>query len=67
VHIDERLNELKEARKEKVDIATVQDPLNGLMARTLETMLSQFTGMLFGGNTGGATPSNPGLVDRRTQ
>jgi hypothetical protein len=67
MHIDGRINELKEVRKEKADIATVQDPITGLIARTLETMMNRFTGMAFGGNAGGSAPSNPGLVDRRRQ
>jgi len=68
LHIDGRINELKEVRKEKVDIATVEDPVRGLLARTLETMMNQFTGMMFGGgNAGGNAASNPGLVDRRMQ
>ena len=65
MHIDEKLNELKEVRKEKADIATVQDPMMGLFARTLETMMNRFTGMAFGGNAGGGAPDNPGLVDKR--
>jgi hypothetical protein len=67
MHIDERLNELKEVRKEKADIATVQDPMMGLFARTLETMMNKFTGMAFGRNAAGGAPDNPGLVDKRTQ
>ncbi len=67
MHIDGRINELKEVRKEKADIATVQDPITGLIARTLETMMNRFTGMAFGGNAGGSAPGNPGLVDRRIQ
>ena len=68
MHIDERINELKEVRKEKVDIATVQDPVSGLIARTMEMMMNQFSGMLFGGGSaGGIAGSSPGLVDRRMQ
>ncbi len=67
MHIDGKINELKEVRKEKADIATVQDPMTGLIARTLETMMNRFTGMAFGGNAGGSAPNNPGLVDRRIQ
>ena len=67
MHIDEKLNELKEVRKEKADIATVQDPMMGLFARTLETMMNKFTGMAFGGNAAGGAPNNPGLVDKRIQ
>jgi hypothetical protein len=67
MHMDEKLNELKEVRKEKADIATVQDPMMGLFARTLETMMNRFTGMAFGGNAGDSSPNNPGLVDRRIQ
>jgi hypothetical protein len=67
MHIDGRINELKEVHKEKADIATVQDPMMGLFARTLETMMNRFTGMAFGGNAGGGAPDNPGLVDKRIQ
>jgi len=48
---------------QKADIATVQDPMKGLMARTMETMMNQLTGMVFGGQVG----PTPGLVDKRAQ
>jgi len=48
---------------QKADIATVQDPMKGLMARTMETMMNQLTGMAFGGQVG----PTPGLVDKRAQ
>lgn len=60
MHIDQRFEELK---KQKADIATVQNPMMGLMARTMETMLTQFTGRMVGGQAGPA----PGLVDKRGQ
>ena len=60
MRIDERFEELKE---KKTDIATVQDPIKGLMARTMETMINRITGMMFGGQVG----PTPGLVDKRAQ
>ena len=61
IHIDEKFEELKQ---QKPDIATVQDPMRGLMARTMETMVNRLQGMLFGGG-GGQVPPTPGLVDKR--
>ncbi|MBI2849783.1 MAG: C2H2-type zinc finger protein [Chloroflexi bacterium] len=66
MHIDERINELKEVKKEKADIATVPEPVQGVIARTLEMMLNQFTTSMFGGAQNGGMV-NPGLVDKRTQ
>jgi uncharacterized protein (DUF2342 family) len=60
MRIDERFNELKQ---QKPDIATVQDPMKGQMARTMEMLMNQLTGMLFGGQVG----PTPGLVDKRVQ
>ena len=60
MRIDERFNELKQ---QKPDIATVQDPMKGLMARTMEMMMNRLTGMVFGGQV----PPTPGLVDKRVQ
>jgi len=59
-HIDQRFNELKQ---QKADIATVQDPMKGLMARTMEMMMGQLTGML----PGGKVSPTPGLLDKRVQ
>jgi len=64
VHIDQRFEELKQ---QKVDIATVQDPMRGLMARTMETMMNRMQTLMFGGGAGGQIPPTPGLVDRRVQ
>lgn len=59
-HIDQRFNELKQ---QKADIATVQDPMKGLMARTMETLMNRVMGMMVGGQVG----PTPGLVDERAQ
>jgi hypothetical protein len=58
--IDARFEELK---RQKADIATVEKPMQGLMARTMELMMNRLTGMVFGG--GGQVPPTPGLVDKR--
>jgi hypothetical protein len=63
MRIDERFNELKQQRP---DIATVQDPMKGLMARTMEMMMNRMQSLLFGGQ-GGQVPPTPGLVDKRVQ
>jgi len=60
MHIDEKFEQLKQQR---ADIATVQDPMKGLMARTMETMMNRVTGMMLGGQV----PPTPGLVDERVQ
>jgi hypothetical protein len=60
--IDARFEELKQ---QKADIATVQNPMQGLMARTMELLMTRLTGMVFGG--GGQMPPTPGLVDKRVQ
>jgi hypothetical protein len=65
-HIDQRFNQMQERKK---DIAEVQDPMKGLMARTMESMMQRMQGMMFGGGQGGqdlAGPT-PGMVDRRGQ
>lgn len=48
---------------QKSDIAMAPDPMKGLMARTMETMINRMTGQMFGGGVG----PTPGLVDKRTQ
>jgi hypothetical protein len=63
MHIDQRFDQL---RQEKADIATVKDPMKGLMARTMETMMNRLTGMMFGQQPG-QPGSTPGLVDERPQ
>lgn len=65
-HIDSKFEELKQ---EKKDIATVQKPMQGLMARTMETMMHRLMGMAFGGGKGiqGEVPPTPGLIDKREQ
>jgi len=65
MHIDQKFEELKESKKEKADIATVPDPMKGLMARTMEMLMNQVTGLLLGKQEAGN--SNPGLVDKRTE
>jgi|Deesub1362B_J571_1020462.scaffolds.fasta_scaffold04305_9 hypothetical protein len=49
--------------QQKPDIAMTPDPMKGLMARTMETIVNQLTGMMFGGQVG----LTPGLVDKRGQ
>jgi hypothetical protein len=60
MHIDEKFEQL---RQQKADIATVQDPMKGLMARTMETLMNRMTGTMLGGQV----PPTPGLVDERVQ
>jgi len=60
MRIDERFNELKQ---QKPDIATVQDPMKGIMARTMEMLMNRLTGVVVGGEV----PPTPGLVDKRIQ
>jgi hypothetical protein len=55
--IDARFEEL---RQKKTDIAMAPDPMKGLMARTMETVMNQLTGMLTG-----QRGQVPGLVDER--
>jgi len=55
--IDARFEELKQ---KKADIATVQNPMQGLMARTMETLMNQLTGKLLG-----QSAAVPGMVDER--
>ena len=68
--IDARFEELKQ---QKPDIAQAPDPMKGLMARTMETMMTRLMGMAFGGGGGGGgggsgeVPPTPGLVDKRVQ
>ncbi len=63
VHIDERFDEMM---RQKPDIAQVPHPFEGVMARTMETMLNQLTNKLLGGQGGQAGPT-PGFVDKRDQ
>lgn len=60
VHIDERFDQMA---KQKVDIATVEDPFKGLMARTLESALERIPGVMSGQKPG----ATPGLVDKRNR
>ena len=48
---------------QKSDIAMAPDPMKGLAARTMETIMNQMTGMMFGGQVG----PTPGMVDKRGQ
>lgn len=61
IHIDERFDQMA---KQKADIATVQDPMKGLAARTMETIMNQLTGQMFGGKAPGLAPS---FVDKREE
>ena len=58
--MDEKFNQMQ---SEKPDIAQTPDPMKGLMARTMEMVINQITGQMFGGRAGTA----PGLVDKRNQ
>ena len=58
--MEEKFNQMQ---SKKPDIAQTPDPMKGLMARTMETVLNQITGQLFGGQVG----PTPGLVDKREQ
>ncbi len=53
-----------EFKQQKTDIATVPDPMKGLMARTMEMMMNRMTGMM-GGSQGGQVGPTPGCVDKR--
>jgi hypothetical protein len=63
MHIDQRFDQLMQQRP---DIAMAPDPMKGLMARTMETMMNRLTGMMFGQQPG-QPGSTPGLVDERAQ
>jgi len=58
--MDEKFNQMQ---SKKVDIAQTPDPMKGLLARTMEMMVNQITGQMFGGQAGPA----PGLVDKRNE
>jgi hypothetical protein len=58
--MEEKFNQMQQ---QKPDIAQAKDPMKGLMARTMETVINQITGQLFGGKVG----PTPGLVDKREQ
>lgn len=58
MHIDQRFDQMQQ---QKADIASVPDPMKGLMARTMETMMNRMTGQMFGSQVG----PTPGLVDKR--
>jgi len=58
--MDQRFNQMQ---AQKPDIAQTPDPIKGLMARTMEMMMSQMSGQMFGGQVG----ANPGLTDKRNQ
>jgi hypothetical protein len=58
--MEEKFNQMQQ---QKTDIAQAKDPMKGLMARTMEMVINQITGQLFGGKAG----PTPGLVDKREQ
>ena len=58
--MEEKFNQMQQ---QKTDIAQAKDPMKGLMARTMEMVINQITGQLFGGKVG----PTPGLVDKREQ
>jgi len=58
--LEEKWNQMQ---SQKPDIAQAPDPMKGLMARTMEMIINQLTGMMFGGQVG----PTPGLVDKRAQ
>jgi hypothetical protein len=58
--MEEKFNQMQQ---QKTDIAQTPDPMKGLLARTMETVINQITGQLFGGKVG----PTPGLVDKREQ
>ncbi len=65
-NIDQRFSQMQERKK---DIAEVQDPMKGLIARTMESLMNRLTGQMLGGGQGGqelAGPT-PGMVDKRGQ
>lgn len=58
---------VNEKPSRKADIATVPDPIMGLFARTMETVLSQFTGRMFAGQGGQQLGPTPGFTDKRVK
>ena len=54
---------MQQKETKKPDIAQVPDPMKGVLARMMETIVNQLTGQAFGSQVG----SNPGLVDKRGQ
>ncbi len=58
--IDAKFEELK---KQKADIATVENPMQGFMARAMESMWERMLGIV----TPGRTEKIPGLVDERAK
>ena len=61
VHIDERFDQMMQ---QKPDIAQAPNPLEGVMARTMETMFNQLTNRMFGVQ---GVSSTPGFVDKRVR
>ncbi|MBW2109820.1 MAG: hypothetical protein JRI36_14340, partial [Deltaproteobacteria bacterium] len=54
---------LEDKLPKKADIAMAPDPMKGLMARTMETLINKLTGQMLGVQAG----PTPGLVDKRGQ
>lgn len=65
-HIDQRFNQMQERKK---DLAETEKPMQGLMARTMESVINRITGQMFGGGQGGQNMAGPtpGMVDKRQQ
>ncbi len=61
--IDAKFAELKQ---QKTDIATVPNPMKGLMARTMEMMMNRMSALM-GGGQAGQVGAPPGFVDTRSQ
>ena len=54
---------MQQKETKKPDIAQVPDPMKGVLARMMETIVNQLTGQVFGGQAGSA----PSFVDKRGQ
>ena len=61
-HMDARFDQILAQKAE----AKPPDTMEGVMARTMNTVMQQFTQMMFGGQGGQVGPT-PGMVDKRAQ
>jgi hypothetical protein len=72
-YIDQRLKEVEGAVRQKPDIASTPNPLQGMMARTMETMFDRVLSAFgFGGQpaSGGGQPGQqhrPGVTWERVK